>query len=179
MACARQWIAGLSRWRKMILIFRRTVFLALFMVPVFLCACNAEDHDQRHQIRNDIKILSKLIHLPKQPEKVWWQTETMGKPGGLGPDDWCLIALMTFKRDDLEAIIRQSKTIPGDLAIPSSHVFAWFPEELSKRMRLCSDGSYVIEESAFDPALFVRSPLLHGYMLKIDNNKILLFLGTL
>lgn len=126
----------------------------------------------------DIQTLSKAIHLPGQPEKVWWQRATIGKQGGLGPDDWYLIAVMKFKKNDLETIIHQSQTISGDLTLQPSHVFAWFPEELKKIMSPLPDGSFKIQSAGFDPAPFVRSPLLHGFMLKVDDATLFLILGT-
>jgi len=157
--------------------------LVMLILQTSLNACDAVISTEGEKMSKDVVILSKIINFPVQPEEAWWQEVEMGSSGRLeiGPKDRVFVAVMKFKKNDMDSIVKRSKIASDDtVRLDKSIVFTWYPNELKKLMKPLPDGSSYIKGAVFEPTLFImNSSYTSGYMLKISEDKIFLSLGTM
>ena len=87
---------------------------------------------------------------------------------------------MKFSSKDIETIMLKSHTsMPAEMAVlHKSMVFEWYPGELNAMLKPAAGDDFIFRCTVYKADLFARSPLLHGYMLRIGSDKIFLFLYT-
>ncbi|MFL5308065.1 MAG: hypothetical protein ACJ8F1_22810 [Polyangia bacterium] len=56
----------------------------------------------------NLPTLRKLVRLPAEPQEVWFEQIPRGKPGGFGPTDYFLVAVMRFDRKSLTELLKSS-----------------------------------------------------------------------
>lgn len=131
----------------------------------------------------DVETLGKYINLPSRPIKVFWQTVDITKPSSVpGPTDWSLIAVLTFNEQDLDSILRGSVRSQqmNRPYIQEKFVLAWFPLELKKSLASSeTPGFWRINQDGYEPDLFEKAPLLHGYFVRVGKTSdVFLYLHT-
>lgn len=149
-------------------------FLTLFS------ECDHRGAEERKEMSTDVAKLSRFINLPKQPEEVRWETVERGASGGMGSNDWVLIAVMRFSQKDIDGIISELSGSESEAAtLDKSMVFDWYPPELREILTAEAGGGRRIKGKVYDPAPFAKSPLMNGYAVRIGTtNQLFLYLYT-
>ena len=122
----------------------------------------------------EIDQLAKLINLPQRPQQVLWQSVEQG-------DDWTLIAVLRFSSPEVQALLSGEPKFEGEMPLISkSQVFDWFPSGLRSMLVPADVNTYEVKGNLHTPERFFRSPLVHGYMMRIQStDDIFLYLCTM
>jgi hypothetical protein len=60
-----------------------------------------------------VDALSGLVNLPIPPSEVWFEQVPRGTPGGIGPTDYVLVAVMKFDATSTERLVKGASARPG------------------------------------------------------------------
>lgn len=89
-------------------------------------------------VSRDVDRLGRNIRLPRRPVSVVWQVTARGSGGGdrgvPGPTDYTLTAVITFRSQDIKAIVAQAARRPGNTALITPP--PWFPAHARKYLAL-------------------------------------------
>jgi hypothetical protein len=131
-----------------------------------------KEENQAPVVDQHIEKLRELITLPVIPAEVWFEQVPRGTTGGLGPNDYLLIAVMRFKPIELARITQHGQRRPGSPPrITSSANRPWFPEPVKAALRPYDDHSVSVRGEKFDAAPFAKSPFLSGTFSAIDGGE--------
>jgi hypothetical protein len=127
-----------------------------------------------------VELLGKLITLPATPLEVWFEEVPRGTPGGIGPTDFTLIAVLRFPREDIERISRAAKPRPDSPPRLLNVVQRpWLPDPVRSAIQPFDERSVTIRGQKFDATPFAKSPLLSGAFVAVEGGEYaLLVLGT-
>jgi hypothetical protein len=130
----------------------------------------------------DLAKLGKFIRLDKDPLNARWQTFEKGNSdSGLGPTDWGLIATIEYDPETIQRFVSQMKTmqIHQDLHVDMQLVQDWFPEAIrSSFVNVPDSKNLMLNTSQYEPTLFMKPPLQHGYCFT-SGNWLFLYLQTM
>lgn len=134
------------------------------------------------EISNDIEKVREYINLPNQPTRILWKVEDITMPSTLpGPTDWALIAILTFDHQTVDNIIESSTISQQNRRpeIPEKYV-ELFPEELKNKLKPSENtGFFVTNQPGYAPDIFAKSPLRHGYFVRLGKtSSLFLYLFT-
>jgi hypothetical protein len=134
---------------------------------------------QPEPLSRDSEALSRVIELPVIPIEVWWRGGSMATPGGVGPTDELLLAVLRLEASELRALVGSGgqQSIAEPLRIPKG-MLGGLPLEVVSRLVLEDDEQYRIDGSVFDPAPFARSPFSDGYWAPLSSTFALVYLYT-
>lgn len=119
-----------------------------------------------------VEKLRDLITLPATPAEVWFEQVPRGAPGGLGPTDYLLVAVMRFDHAQLASVTAAAHRRPG--APPQISATAnrpWFPDAVRAATRPHDDHSVTVRGDKFDAAPFAKSPFLSGYFVAVEGGE--------
>ena len=124
--------------------------------------------------------LQALITLPAKPAEVWFEQVPRGTPGGLGPTDYLLVAVLRFDRDDLARVTDAAQHRPGSPPrISATANRAWFPDAVKGAIRPFDDHSVAVRGDKFDAAAFAKAPFLSGSFVVVEGGEyVILVLET-
>ncbi|MCC3492738.1 MAG: hypothetical protein JGK03_26715 [Microcoleus sp. PH2017_25_DOB_D_A] len=134
-------------------------------------------------VSHDVEKLGQHINLPAVPIKVTWQTIDITKPSIVpGPSDWSLFAVVTFNEQEIDGII--SKSVRSQQMnrpyLQNKFVLDWFSTELKNNLTPSETRGFMrINLNGYEPDIFEKSPLQHGYFVRIGKTSdIFLYLHT-
>ncbi len=119
-----------------------------------------------------VENLRDLITLPATPSEVWFEQVPRGTPGGLGPTDYLLVAVMHFDRTQLSSVTAAAHRRPG--APPRISATAnrpWFPDPVRAVTHPYDDHSVTVRGEKFDAAPFAKSSFLSGYFVVVEGGE--------
>jgi AcrR family transcriptional regulator len=124
--------------------------------------------------------LRELIALPAPPVEVWFEQVPRGAPGGLGPTDYLLVAVMRFRPDDLARLTAAAPRRPGSPPrVLAAAQRPWLPEPVKAAIRPHDERSVTVRGEKFDAAAFAKSPFLSGSFVAVEGGEyVLLVLQT-
>jgi len=137
----------------------------------------AGDHSMSPDNPNtDEQTLARLIELPYPATHLRWETRQLtGTESVPGPVDWALIAIISFGPEHFRQILADSPLMAssgsvGILPMNPSRIPLWVDSRL--RLRLTEEPVSLSRQSTGarvrQANLFVKSPLLHGFILPDD-----------
>ena len=131
-------------------------------------------------MQQDLAVLSRFIRLPQGVEDAKWETITLGEAGGIGPNDWVLVAVLRFKPEALQAVLSASspKRKGETPSLDQSLLFDWYPNTVRSELTAIDGKSFRFEKTSYQPDQFAQSPLLNGYFVPVSKEEIFLFLQT-
>src|SRR3569623_122218 len=121
-------------------------------------------------VSHDVQLLGKLLTLPAPPLEVTFEEVPVGTPGGLGPTDYLLIAVLRFDAA-VEAKLAGTTQPSGsrDVALPSR---PWFPDavkaKLAKKLDEKSGTDSVVRGRTIDAASMFRPRYASGWAVQVD-----------
>jgi len=119
--------------------------------------------------------LRSLITLPANPTEVWFEQVPRGTPGGLGPTDYLLVAVLRFERAELARVTSAAQRRPGaPPRISAAASRPWFPDAVKRAVRPYDDHSVAVRGDKFDAAPFAKSPFLSGYVVAVEGGEYLI-----
>jgi hypothetical protein len=122
----------------------------------------------------------KVVKLPADPGEVWFEQVPRGTPGGLGPTDYFLVAVMRFSPSALSALLKNA-TRTGD---PSPGILpavnrAWFPPPVKAAVRSVDAQNVSVRGEEYDGAPFASGAFSSGSFIVIEGGEyVLLVLAT-
>lgn len=138
--------------------------------------------EQTMSYQTDVAALNRLIQLPAEPQKAYWQTYDKSDRGSeLGPTDWELVAVLEYDVETIQNLQTQliEQTHPAELFVNPDFVKSWFPPAISDQF--VEDARYSqllkLNSQRYMPTPFTKAPLHTGYLF-ISDNLIFLFLHT-
>lgn len=154
------------------------IFLSLL---IFGCAEKEHGEQMKTEPKTDIVALSRFIQLPIQPVSVLWQTaDITNNTNSPGPKDWALLALVEFKQDELVALHNKVGQHKGPVQIPTSQFHGWLPDDIKDKFSMDENNLfYSTSMEAKEAEAFALSPLLNGFYVQVNENRILLYLYTM
>ena len=165
--------------------FRSLLFVSFF---VLLLSCQPSKITPQvasndMAVSTDVKTLGKYINLPSPPIRVFWQTMDITKPSlAPGPTDWSLMGVLTFSEQAIENIMQKSVRSQqmNRPYIQEQFVLDWFPLELKNSLTASeTPGFWRINQDGYEPEIFEKSPLLHGYFVRVGKTSdLFLYLHT-
>jgi hypothetical protein len=119
------------------------------------------------EVGHDVNRLGRRIQLPVKPSEVWFEERPVGRPGGLGPTDYQLIAVMRFDPAALKTLEGATKSNTGQgAAVGREFDRPWLPPEVKAALQPRDEDSRRVRDGReFDGTPFFRSPFLTGYFV--------------
>lgn len=131
-----------------------------------------KEKNQTVTVDQRIDKLREVVTLPTPPVEVWFEQVPRGTPGGLGPSDYLLIAVMRFKPTELARITERAQRRPGTPPrVTSSAKRPWLPEPVKAAIRDYDDHSVSVRGEKFDAASFAKSPFLSGTFSVVEGGE--------
>ena len=130
---------------------------------------------EQSSVSQNLPTLRKLVRLPAEPQEVWFEQIPRGKPGGFGPTDYFLVAVMRFDRKSLIGLLKSSAPT-GDKSpgILSSVNRSWFPGPVKAAIRPSDDQTVSVRGQEFDAAPFASGAFSSGSFIAVDGGEYLL-----
>ncbi len=120
-------------------------------------------------VSHEQEAIRSRLNLPTAPLEVSFEELPRGVPGGLGPTDYVLVALLRFDEPTLARLAETSQPRPG--SPPRISLLAdrpWFPPPVKAAIE-GRDGSGVsIHGRKFDAAPLLKSPYSTGYFVIVE-----------
>jgi hypothetical protein len=120
-----------------------------------------------NEVGRDLDRLGKRIQLPVKPSEVWFEERPVGRPGGMGPTDYQLIAVLRFDPGTLKTLEGSAKENTGEPAVVG-HEFdrPWLPPAVKAALQPRDEDSRGVRDGReFDGAPFFRSPFTTGFFV--------------
>ncbi len=127
--------------------------------------------DPSPSVSHDEKLLSAQLNLPGRPLEVSFEQVPRGVPGGFGPTDRILVALLRFDKDGLARLAEMSQPRPG--SPPRISVLAnrpWFPSAVKAAIEQQDEVGVAIRGRKFDAAPLLKSPYTSGYFVIVNGS---------
>jgi hypothetical protein len=155
---------------------------ALTLLAMTLCFACQNENKQAPIMKTDISELSKLIKLPVTPLSAKWMVSSPASGGRLGPNDFTVIAMLTFT-DEGTRLVETQSDVPPDaepLALKDDELPLFFTAAEAKSWERPSQGFVVVPGKTYGPAAFAKSPYLKGKVAVVEGrpNLVLLTLYT-
>lgn len=129
------------------------------------------------KVNTDVDKLKQLISLPSEPVNSMWSIVKSSKNDTLGPNDWAMVAILTFPVEVTTKLFSDEKVIGKGGFIPA---MGWYPKEFTSKLKTESDTQLSTDANKYSAELFYSSPLLNGYILPIHGtNNVYLYLFTM
>jgi hypothetical protein len=120
-------------------------------------------------VSHDVQLLGKLLKLPALPVEASFEEVPLGTPGGFGPTDYQLVAVLRF---DAATVARLSAASPGGEPAATGTVPArpWFPAALKTKVvttgGAAADAS--VQGRAIDAAAIFRPRYSSGAAVLVE-----------
>jgi hypothetical protein len=162
----------------------RTVGLWLGFSLCSSPACHRGQSAMRHNPEastpsRSIPDFKKVVSLPAEPSEVWFEQVPRGTPGGLGPTDYFLVAVMRFSPSSLSALLKNA-TRTGDQSpgiLPAVNR-AWFPSPVKAAVRPVDAQNVSVRGEEYDGAPFSSGAFSSGSFIVIDSSEYVLLILT-
>ncbi len=151
--------------------------LSVALLTVFLAMTACDAPPKETTMNSDIDKLSRLIELPVQPRKARWEVIETGTTGGMGPNDWTLVAILEFTPENYRSVIDRLRIGPLKQALQLPFL-PWYPDEIKKWPHAANSGRYLFEGEAASAEPFFSPPLLQGEAIPIPSADALLLVLT-
>jgi len=117
-------------------------------------------------VSHDVQLLGKLLKLPAPPVEASFEEVPVGTPGGFGPTDYQLVAVLRF---DAAALARLTAASPGGdpVTVPAR---PWFPAVLKGKVvpEAGASGDGVVQGRAIDAATLYRPRYSSGAAVLVE-----------
>jgi len=130
-------------------------------------------HEQSFSdVSHDIHLLGKLLSLPAPPLDVAFEEVPLGTPGGLGPTDYELVAVLRFDPSTLAKLSQAAETAGSGPGGPSGGATVperpWFPDAVKARVAKAGDGGRTVRGHAIDAEAMFRPRYSIGSALRVE-----------
>jgi hypothetical protein len=118
---------------------------------------------------HDQEVLRSLLNLPGAPLEASFEQLPRGVPGGLGPTDYVLVAVLRLDKPTLAHLAQISQPRPGNP--PRISLLAhrpWFPASVKAAIEGRDEKSVSIRGRKFDAAPLLKSPYTTGYFVIVE-----------
>lgn len=137
-------------------------------------ACQRKTHgkDDAVVVRRSVEELAKFVTLPATPTEVTFECVARGIPGGFGPTDYLLIAVMRFGRSDWARLTATAHRRPGSTpSIATTDHRPWFPAAVNAAIRVADDHSVTFRGEEFDGEPFAKAAFQPGFFIAIEGGE--------
>jgi hypothetical protein len=125
-------------------------------------------------VRKGVDALAQLVTLPATPVEAEFEEVPRGTPGGLGPTDYVLVALMRFDRAELESIAHKAGSPRPGSRISATANRPWLPPAVRAHIEPFDDHSVTLHGQKFDAAPFLKAPFSSGYFVIVEGTQLVL-----
>jgi hypothetical protein len=130
---------------------------------------NMKNEPPAQSISHDEATLRSHLSLPGAPLEVSFEQLPRGTPGGLGPTDYVLVALLRFDKPTLAHLAETSQPRPGNP--PRISLLAdrpWFPAPVRAAIEGRDGTGVSIRGRKFDATPLLKSPYSTGYFVLVE-----------
>ncbi|HEX3696216.1 MAG TPA: hypothetical protein VH374_12605 [Polyangia bacterium] len=127
-------------------------------------------HDSGPSVARSVDQLKALINLPISPSEVWFEDVPRGQPGGLGPTDYVLVAVLRMAPTATAELTKTATSRPGN-RISSTANRPWLPPPVRAAIQPFDDHSVTVRGQKFDAAPFLKAPFSTGYFIVVDGGE--------
>jgi hypothetical protein len=127
-----------------------------------------------------VETLGKMINLPLQPTEAWYEEVPEGTPGGLGPTDYVLVAVMRFEPHKLAKFGQGAAgKRAGEPRVLSLANRPWFPRPVKTALRVIDADTVGVRGEQFSGTAFAKGAYSDGSFVIVEGGEyVLLVLGT-
>ena len=126
--------------------------------------------DSGPTVARSVDELKLLINLPASPKEVWFEDVPRGQPGGLGPTDHVLVAVLRLEVAETDRLTKAAASRPGS-RISSTANRPWLPPPVRAAIQPYDDHSVTVRGEKFDGAPFVKAPFSAGYFVVVEGGE--------
>ena len=132
---------------------------------------NMKNETPAPSVSHDQAALRSRLNLPAAPLEVSFEQLPKGVPGGLGPTDYVLVALLRFDKATLGRLAETSQPRPG--SPPRISLLAdrpWFPAPVKAAIEGRDEKGVSIRGRKFDATPLLKSPYATGYFVIVEGS---------
>jgi len=126
---------------------------------------------QQATVSRDVGAFMRLLNLPARPAEVWWEETPVGEPGGIGPTDYDLSAVLHFDASTAAAMAKKAPPLPEEpVLLPLDANRPWLPAPVRAAIQR-HDGHFIsVRGSKFDAQPFLKPPYTSGAFIVVDGD---------
>jgi len=141
---------------------------AALYVACFTLACHSKAKHETAVSRN-VDAIMRALNLPARPVEAWWEETPVGQPGGIGPTDYDLSAVLLFDPATAASLAKKAPPLPeAPVLLPSEALRPWLPEPVRAALQRHGDDFLSVRGSKFDAQPFLKPPYTSGAFIVID-----------
>lgn len=128
--------------------------------------------DPATNVIRGVEQLRKQVNLPDVPIEAEFELMTVGTPGGMGPTDHMLVAVLRFDKPALQHLISVSAQRPNATPrILTATRRDWFPAALKAALSPAEEDTLTVRGRKFDAESFLKNPYASGYFIVVDGDE--------
>ena len=144
------------------------------MVASGYAACRGRKAGAEHVepvafVSHDARLLGRMLSLPAVPLAVVFEEVPLGTPGGLGPTDYALVAVLRFDPGVVRGLAASGAFADASstelVTVPTR---PWFPADLQAKLRPLDAARAVVPGRALAPEPFLRPRYSSGSVTAVD-----------
>lgn len=168
--CRRRW----RRVRAGDTLSVRVTIGSVFVLALLLasgCRTPAEHGHARpaSSAAHDARVIGKLLALPAVPREVAYEEIPRGTPGGFGPTDFVLVAVLSFDQTVIARLAKRDGGGAGPLPrLSAASNRPWFPEAVKAALLPAGSGGVQVRGQELDGQVFLRPPYATIQAVAVD-----------
>jgi hypothetical protein len=151
------------------------LFVVALVLALSLAGCRRRTGEDMRppqsaaDVDRDVNRLGQRITLPVHPLEVWFQERPVGKPGGIGPTDYRLTAILRFEPRDIARLIGSAPAPTESHAVVGHEIDQpWAPAEVRAALAPRDEDSRQVRDGReIDATPFLRAPFSTGYAVSV------------
>lgn len=143
---------------------------AALLVACFSLACHGR---RKHEtaVSRDVDAIMRALNLPARPVEAWWEETPVGQPGGIGPTDYDLSAVLLFDPATAAALAKKAPPLPeAPVLLPREALRPWMPAPVRAAIQRHDDDFISVRGSKFDAQPFLKPPYASGAFIVIEGS---------
>jgi len=141
---------------------------AALLAVCFSLACHGKPKHETAVSRN-VDAIMRALNLPSRPVEAWWEETPVGQPGGIGPTDYDLSAVLLFDVATAASLAKKAPPLPEvPVLLPTEAMRPWLPDAVRAAIQRYDADFVSVKGSKFDAQPFLKPPYTSGAFIVID-----------
>jgi len=145
-------------------------YAAALLAACFTLACHGRPK-QGPTVSRSIDPIMRALKLPFRPVEAWWEETPVGEPGGIGPTDYDLNAVLLFDAATASALAKKAPSLPeSPVLLPSDVLQPWLPAPVRAAMQPYDKDFVSVRGAKYDAQPFLKPPYTSGAFIVIEGS---------